>query len=83
MSKEYEIQCDDFNYFIEAEPVVTDETFDHGLGVEVIMACTEVNILSVSRDDLIISDKEFRADEQAFNELLDKVIEDYSAGGVF
>lgn len=82
MSKEYEIECDGFNYFVEAEPVIEDESVDHEFGLQKVIACTDVKIESVCRGDTIISDKVFRADEDAFEELLKRVSEDW-AGGYF
>ena len=88
MSKEYEIEVEYFTYHVEAEPVIEDESFDHAFGYEKRFSCTDVKIDSAQRQDnhtgnfLEISDKEFRADVEAFEDLLEQVAIDW-AGGVF
>lgn len=74
MSKEYEIDCEDITYFIEAEPVIDSENFD------------DVRILSVykkSRKTAIetkINDEEFRTDTVALEYLRDDVFADWDDG---
>ena len=80
MSKEYGADSEDFSYLVEAEPVIEDEGFDHEFGYEKRLACIDVKIDSVYRGELQIDDKEFRADVEAFEDLLEQVAIDWAEG---
>jgi len=88
MAQDYTIETENFSYHIEASPIIEDMSFDHEFGTEIMSGCADVKVESAfrrpvdSKVETQISSKQFKEDEAAYKDLLDRVTTD-SADGVF
>ena len=80
MSNIYTVEGDNEDiYFVEASPIVTDESFDHEFGRVEKFVCTDVKIASVSKGIHKISLSQFVDDKHAHQDLFNQVREYYNA----
>ena len=88
MSRDYKIQDDEVTYYIEAEPIIEDTSFDHEFGKQQSTDMVDVEILTImaekDKESLELDPKTLDALRKTFikDAIFDSVLSDLN-GGLF